>query len=384
MLIDKSQEEVRPPYLDGPCLIISGHDFRTPRQVHMHFYARSLAKRRPVRFFSPGLSPLTFFKRDPRGALWRRANVIEHHEGVDCYLWRTLVHPFNMRAVHSDKISSAMFRSYLKHTPDNLTKWAAESSLIIIESGLPVMFYDLVKRANPTARLIYHSSDDLESVGCSKTLRDELDRTIHGYDAIFSVSNGLAKRMAAFGKSYSLPYGGLDKDSFNPDSTTPFGPGQHAVSAGYTLFDPTFFRIATKAFPDVTFHIINGGHKAASLRGANIRHHAEMPFKELLRYFKHASFGIAPYDVKHLDPHFAESSQKLTYFEILGVPAVCPFGATGGRDGRFGYDPSNAETVIKAVKDALAAPHGPIKQVLSWDDVADRLERPDDFPDVHV
>ena len=64
-------------------LIISGHDFRTPRWANMHFIARELAQRGTTRFFSLGCSaalisdwrpaPADPQARQPRRGIPRRA-----------------------------------------------------------------------------------------------------------------------------------------------------------------------------------------------------------------------------------------------------------------------------------------------------------------------
>src|SRR5450759_4618353 len=78
-------------------LIISGHDFRSPRKASLHFIAQELAKTASVQFLSIGFSILSLIKGDPRSELAGRANVARNENGVECFLWKTLVHPFNTK-----------------------------------------------------------------------------------------------------------------------------------------------------------------------------------------------------------------------------------------------------------------------------------------------
>jgi 2-beta-glucuronyltransferase len=96
------------PMTAAPFLLISGHDFRSPRQANTHFIADELARRGQTRFFSVGFSFLSKLKHDPRVSLWDRANTIENYNGVDTYLWRTFLHPFNLRKKLLAPVTAAM------------------------------------------------------------------------------------------------------------------------------------------------------------------------------------------------------------------------------------------------------------------------------------
>src|SRR5262249_32625082 len=94
---------------NGPYLIVSGHDFRTENKANIHFIAREFARRATTRVFSLGYSLFSKIKNDPRAALWDRANAEERVEDVDCFLWRTLVHPVRLRP-GLDTIAAPLFR----------------------------------------------------------------------------------------------------------------------------------------------------------------------------------------------------------------------------------------------------------------------------------
>ena len=367
----------------GPFLIVIRHDYRTLRKVNLHHYAEYLRVHGPVRFFSVGFSYLSRLTMDTRLPLWERSNRVENVEGVDCYLWRTAGHPFNLRGRLFDAFATPLFASYARQTPAVLGDWAASSRYILIESGLPVVFFQAIKRANPTARVAYFASDDLAAISCSPALEVELAKTIGRYDWVFSPSRRLAAKFSAQIPGYCLPYG-VEPENFNISQPSPYDAGLNAVTAGTTLFDPTFFKIAAAEFPEITFHLLGCGARAVGLEQANVKVYPEVPFETVMNYFRHADFGIAPYESQDLDPYFAESSQKLTYMLMLGTPAVCPEAAVGSYPGRFGYVPGDPASIAQAIRDALAGGHFTGQPALSWDEVTERLLAPMNYPDMRV
>ncbi len=368
---------------DGPFLIVSSHDYRTARKVNLHHLAQELSARAATRFFSVGFSALSDLKGDPRAALRSRSNRVETVDGVECYLWRTALHPFNLRIPALDQVATPLFKAYARRLPQIFLQWARESRVILIESGLPALLFEEVKRASQKARIVYFASDDLASIGSGDFLRRELRRTIARYDAIFSPSRRLASTFPSSVPAYCLPYG-MDAELICCADPSPFPGGLNAVSAGSTLFDPTFFAIAAPAFPDIAFHVIGGGPRAARLNAANIHLYDEMPVREVLAYFRHAAFGIAPYQSGKVDAYFAESSQKLTQLGCLGVPAVCPQVAAGNCANRFGYTPGDRDSITTAIHGALAAGRSPPQPAPSWAEVTERLLTPERFPDARV
>ncbi len=367
----------------GPFLIVSGHDFRTPRKVNLHRFAEELRLRDKTRFFSVGFSLLSRLKGDARLRLWTRSNRIETVDGVDCLLWRTALHPFNLRHPLLDRAAEPLFKLYARALPEAFFDWVRTSRFILFESGLPVFLFESAKRANPAARFGYFASDDLAAIGCGRFLTRELHRTIASYDVVFSPSRRLAATFRAHAPAYYVPYG-TDQSSATVEEPSPFATGLHAVTAGSSRFDPEFFEIAAEEFPEIVFHVISGGPRAARLNAPNIRLHGEMPVGDVLKFFRHAAFGIAPYDASTADLYLVESAQKLAQLGHLGTPAVCPHIAAGTVPGRFGYRPGDRASIVAAIRAALAA--GPLapQPAPSWSEVVDRLLAPERFVDARV
>jgi len=369
--------------MSGPFLVISRHDFRSPRKANMHFITECLAERGTTRFFSFGFSHLSRLKRDPRMTLWDRANVVETFNGVETYLWRTPLHPVNLRRPALQGVEAALFRAYVRLAPQVLKDWIRASSTILLESGFPVIFIRLCATLNPRARIIYIASDGLRTIDCAEFIVREFDQTAHLLHGLRLPSRRLYDEMPNPGAAYVVPHG-LDPGLRTNAEPSPYGPGRHAVSVGSMLFDPSFFQIAAAAFPDVTFHVIGGGQAAAGLVAPNVRVLDEMRFADTVPYIRHADFGIAPYTADKVAPYLVDTSMKLMQYGFLGVPAVCPDVVAGDRPGRFGYRPGDGSSITAAVERALAFGHFEGSEALGWREVTDRILLPEKFADTAV
>src|SRR5471030_521910 len=129
-------------------LIISGHDFRSPRWANMHFIARELVPRGAVRFFSLGFSAVSHFNGDPRMSLLDRADRIETFQGVECFLWKSAWHPFNLRLPMLRGLSAMLFAAYRRGMPEVFRRWVAESDTIVMESGMAPILLPMIREIN--------------------------------------------------------------------------------------------------------------------------------------------------------------------------------------------------------------------------------------------
>jgi 2-beta-glucuronyltransferase len=349
----------------------------------MHFIAQELALRGPTRFFSIGFSLLSQLNEDPRSSLWKRANRLETVAGVDCYLWRTGLHPFNPKLRWLDPMVARWFKSYAAEIPPVLRQWIAESNVVILESGMSVILYDMVRSINPQAYVIYHAADDLSTIGCAPFLRLELSRVSESFDHICLPSPRLLSYFPERSKAYFVPHG-LDLSLAEAGAESPYSAGLNAVSVGSMLFDPGFFRIAAAARPDITFHVIGAGARARKLSAPNLVVRGEMPFRETIPYMKWADLGVAPYAGGKVAPYLVDTSLKLKQFGFLGVPAVCPEVAVGGHPGRFGYRPDDSQSILAAIEKALAFGRFAGSPALDWQAVTDRILCPDRFADTAI
>lgn len=367
-----------------PCyLVLSAHDYRTPRRANIHFITDQLALRGTTRFFSLRYSRLSRMKGDMRLPLDDTANTVVSHKGVECYLWRTTVHPFNTRRAWLRSVEDAMFRWYAAHPPRQLLDWMREADVIVFESGIAVAFIELAKRINPAAKLVYRASDGLSTINVASYIEREFDRVAPTLDVIALVSPAMAEEVASRDNVYHVGHG-VDHNLDQLGDPSPYGDGIHAVAVGSMLFDPDFFVVASKAFPQVTFHVIGSGMGRHPGYGDNVIVYGEMKHAETIGYIKHARFGIAPYASEQVPVYLADSSMKLLQYDFFGLPAVCPNAVVGPYQSRFGYTPGNGESVIAAISRALEAPRVRYRQCLNWSDTTDRVLNPGAYPETRL
>lgn len=365
--------------------MISGHDYRTARKANVHFIARELEHRGPTRFFSIGFSLLSKVKEDPRISLWDKSNRVENYQGVDCFLWKTLLHPVNMRfSFLSGLLERPWFKGYVESAPEPLGQWIKEANIVLLESGMSVIFFGLVKKLNPGAKIIYLCSDALGTIGCAPFLSRELTRIIPFLDGIRIPSRCLAPEFQSSQCVYIVPHGMDALPSQQTPIQNPYSGGVNLVSVGSMLFDPGFFVIAAAAFSNITFHIIGGGRKASGLQASNIVVYGEMPYLKTLPYIKYADAGVAPYEGRKVAHYLADTSMKLMQYEAFGLPAICPKTAVGQHHSRFGYDPDDSQSVVEAIQKALAYGRFAGEAPLRWLDVVDRILDAQKYPDARM
>jgi len=163
----------------------------------------------------------------------------------------------------------------------------------------------------------------------------------------------------------------LDESFFRDDYINPYGSRVAAVSVGSMLFDARFFAIAADAFPEVDFHIIGSGQRG--IERDNVFWIDEMAFQDTIRYVKFANIGIAPYNSALASDYLIDTSMKLLQFDAAGIPAVCPHFVHGGRENRFGYEVGHRDSIIEAMRGALAFKRGRPKQPRTWKLVTDEF-----------
>ena len=362
-------------------LFLTAHDYRTPRRASLHFIAKGLTTHGKVRFFSLRYSLLSKWKADPRLVLDEKANQVDTFEGVECYLWKSWLHPINLKFAFLKFAEALLYALYVACVPRVLKKWIAEADTVFVESGTAVVFYHLIRKTNPRARVVYICSDLLESINCARYVRDVLYRTSPGYDACLLCSRQMKEDFKPGSRLYFVPHG-IDPSLSVAATSPPYGKGVHAVSVGSMLFDPGFFEVAGRNFSHITFHVIGCGMERSSSWPQNVRHYGEMKFSDTIPYVKFAAIGIAPYDGKRVPASLADTSMKLMQYAFFGVPAVCPIEAAGDYPRRFGYKTGDEASIVAAVKAASEAGKATeASRLLTWGEVTARVIDPAVYPD---
>lgn len=364
-------------------LVLSAHDYRSPRKANIHFIARELARRGEARFFSLRYSLLSRRTGDPRLSLDREANRVGTLDGVECYLWKTPIHPFNTRRPDLRKLEEWMFRGYVMLASRVLKRWLSEADVVVFESGISPVFFDLARRLNPRARTIYIASDDLDTIKVAEYVKEAFRRAAPKMDTIRIPSRTLVERIPSRDNLALVPHG-IDHKLAGAEAPSPYRDALNAVSVGSMLFDPGFFAEASHRFPNVHFHIIGCGQPQHPSYGPNVTVYDEMPHEDTVRYIRHADIGIAPYRSEAVPAYLADTSMKLIQYDFFGVPAVCPHAVVGSYASRFGYKPGDGVSVEQAINQALKAPRGASRQHLNWSEVTDRILAPADFDDTRI
>ena len=360
-------------------LLLSAHDFRSPRKAGIHFVASELAKKGTTRFFSLRYSFLSRYKHDPRLSLDDQANKVVSYQGVECYLWKTLIHPIRIRP-----FESLMYHLYSFGLNRVLRTWIRDSDVIILESGVAPIFFDLIKKLNPQAKILYRASDALDTIDAAAYIRNTFTRIAKDIDTIVMPSKALADTMPSTHNLAFVPQG-IDHSVGEKANPSPYPEGIHAVSVGSMLFDPEFFILAARRFPHIHFHIIGSCQPRHPEYGENISVYGEMPFDKTLPYIKHATLGIAPYSSVNLPAYLRDTSLKLTQYEFFGLPAICPHFIAADYPTRFGYEIGNEDSIALAISRALN-PQAPLtrRTVLDWSQVTERMLAPKKFSDTEV
>jgi 2-beta-glucuronyltransferase len=382
--LEPTPADTAPAALKPVFLVLSAHDYRSPRRANIHFITRELAKLGTTRFFSLRYSKLSRYTHDPRLSLDNEANQIGFYYGVECYLWKTLYHPFNTRRPWLRPLENLMYSLYSRGRNPVLRRWIREADVILLESGVAPIFFDLIKQLNPTAKVLYRASDALDTINVAEYVNQAFARAAPQMDAIALPSKALAEGIPSRHNLAFVPHG-IDHAVAEQADPSPYGEGVHAVSVGSMLFDPEFFVLAARRFPDIQFHIIGCGQPAHPDYGPNVHLYGEMPFAQTLPYIKHAQLGIAPYSSINLPVYLRDTSMKLIQYAFFGVPAICPHFIAADYNNRFGYDLGDADSIAAAIERALH-PEQPLRvqPVLNWEQVAERMLTPRAFADTEL
>lgn len=359
-------------------LLISRHDYRTGWRAGRHFLAdafRDLGA--TVQFFSVGFSALSMLSDDHRKSLFATANAWQQVDGINCYLWRSPVHPFGKGLGKFENLTNSLFRWWIQSGNKALDEAAGNADLIIVESGISAALIGRVRKSAPDAKIIYFVADLLDTIGAHAFIAEQLYKDRHAIDRIVVVARAMAPHFADFGCPVHFVPHGVSKSDFDGIGASPYTTSRNIATVGSMLFDATFFSIAARALPDVHFHLIGTPGIEDVLE--NVTEYGRMPFRDTLPFLKHAAAGVAPYRARSDAAYLADSSLKLMQYEYLRLPAICPEFTVGDKVNRHGYEPGNPDSIVTSVNAALSSTfRDEASNVLDWKDVADRLLGLDD------
>lgn len=354
-------------------VLISRHDYRTRRRASVHFIAEAMSRKgHKVRFISIGFSFLSKLRNDSRCELNGRSNNWEIVDGVQCYLWKTSWHPFDMGLGIVRFLSGYLYDIWANTPCQAIDESASWADAIIIESGISPILLKRLDKVRSSASLIYKSSDLLATAKVHPRIQVVLDRNIGLLDHIIVVARSMRPHFAkATCPIHFIPHG-IDTDIFAQPTENPYIGPKNIVSVGSMLFDNRAVAVAASAYPDYRFHLI--GCRALGDFPSNVIQYDEMPFEKTVRYLRHADIGLAVYADMPDGSYLVDSSMKLMQFGHIGLPAVTPHFAVGDVPLRFGYDPLIPSTIVSAIAQAINhIPNSMSVTTSNWHDQADLI-----------
>lgn len=353
--------------------IVSRHDFRTHAKASIHFHAEALARMgHEVKFLSICFSPLSRAATDGRVELRLTENKWELSSGVNCFLWKTPLHPLSVLGWRGH-LFGWMFHLYPAFPSTEVDTALAQADILIFQSGPSPILIRRARKLNPRAKIIYLASDLLSTAKVHPSVQKVLDGEANSIDKVVVVARAMLSNFASvFGeKTRFIPHG-IEKNRFTGDYPSPFSARPCVVAIGSMLFDHAAVFEAARLLPSIQFHLIGTGSPRSEL--ANVRVYGRMPFSETVAYLKHADVGLAPYCPQDDGAYLVDSSLKLIQFGYLGVPAVCPTYAVGDKKARIGYIAGDGESMAQAILHAIKTGRCESDHdVLSWTEAAMKL-----------
>ncbi len=344
------------------------------RKTSVHFIAENWARAgHEVHFTTVGYSWLSALKRSERFHHLRRNQYNRYTrqaENLNAGSYLPLVHGFSSSNPVLRPLIAPLLRAYGRHLPGFIVSTVAGSDLIVLESGTPLVFFDLLRRLNPSARMLYLCRDLLKTVGAAEAIREIERARIASFDAVCVPSRKLGTLLPPGGNVVCVPQG-VERDIFDDAGSSPYPAGtRNAVIAGDMLFDRAAVASMAEAVPEVNFHLF-GVPWHGPVPG-NVRLYGEQPFDVLAAHIRHADFGIAPYRYGESEAYLAESSLKLLQYAYCRLPVVLPDTVPVMRGNEIRYRSAGERDWRAVVERALAMRQDTAFHIetLSWREVA--------------
>ncbi|MBP1848650.1 glycosyltransferase [Rhizobium halophytocola] len=361
-------------------LFLSTHAFLpATRKTSVHFVAEALvARRHKVDTVSVGMSRLTAWKKPQlvEGAIaaGQKNRFADTAPGYRSAAYLPPLHPFSTSHAWVNRLTALTFPLYGNLLPGFLRQAITDADVVVIESGTAIAFFDAVQRLNPKAAVIYFCRDRLDTVGASAWLQATEQRIAPLCDRVIVPSPRMADHLPKTARVRFIPQG-IDKQVFDAATVSPYPPGTlNAVSVGNMLFDRAAIEAMAAARPDITYHLFGAG--IPDDFAGNVRVYGERPFPDIVPFIRFADFGIAPYRLGERELYLAQSSLKLQQYSYCLLPILVPRLLEGSRGNLVGYDRPETQDWTLLLDRVLASAHpeGWRDGILTWDEVAERIE----------
>ena len=363
----------------GVITFITGHYYPSARRAGFHNLADAAHQMGfKVNFVTIGYSLLSYLRRDYRTRISGiHANInraVEIKPGFVSYVYATAWHPMTLLVPAINRLTMPMMDSYGRGKLGALLPIVRETDLFVFESTPGLFLFKRLQQENPDARMIYRVSDDIRILRSTHPRLIELEQEIA--PLFHTVSVPCSWMLDKFPGLPTLRYDrhGLDTAAFDAVKDSPYEAGtKNAIFVGVGYMDCDSIAHVAKGIPDCDFHII--GPMKDSINMGNTHFYGEVPFLETLPYIKFADVGLLTLRyMKEASKSFSDSLKTIQY-RYCGLPIVSPDFINLARDSVFYYQPGNAESCVRAVREALSAGKDLSRgyEVQSWDEVMQTL-----------
>jgi 2-beta-glucuronyltransferase len=353
-------------------VFVTSHYLESDRKAGFHWLAESFWRAGwHVLFFTESISWLSLLRR--RHPFVRERHRLRHvRERMASYVWLTPFHPINLRLGLLNRLTAPMLRLYPRFSLGEAEPEIAQADLFVFDSDHGLFLFDRFKQLNPRARFVYRVSDNIRMMRHNPILPTQEERIVEQFDLISAPTSHFLKRYPRLANACCHSHG-LDKHLFDQPHDNPYRtPRPNILYVGKHFFDAEFMARAVRLFPDWSFHVF--GDVGPLPASANVTHHGEQPFAELVPYLQHADIGLQNLSYTPGAEWFTDSL-KMFQYTYCRLPIVAPRFLQQERPHVFYYEPGDDASIRQALLDARGYDRSRISSdgVLTWDELASKL-----------
>lgn len=361
--------------------LVTGHYLASKRKAGFHNLADAYKNLGyEVLFFTAPISYMLQLKGDYKFQFpvkQEKGKLIKKQDHLYSYVHFTPWHVANLRYKFLNAFFTPLFKQYKRFRFKEAEAFVAESDLIIFESTPGLFLFERFKELNNKAHYVYRVSDDLRLLKVSPLLIKKEKEIFDSFDLVSVPSVYIYEVLKHYGhKNLKLNFHGVNKDLYDQKLVSPYNEAEkNLIFVGNSHFDHNFVEVASKLKPTWKFHIIGPIDRLP--KRENIIIYGEMAFEKTLPYVKFADVGL---QIRHYAPG-AESltdSLKMLQYTYCQLPIIAPSFLKSNRKNVFYYDSNDEQSIHKALDDAISYEQKDlgreIAQILSWEEIAARLE----------
>lgn len=353
-------------------VLLTTHLWNSKRRAGFHWIADSLLRNSWEVCFATKLTYLEKFRNDYRFDCVNSTEfnrLIYKKNNLYTYVGFTPLRP--IRAINRLTTIYDLIQIYIakKHRFIELETYLADADLIIFESSYWLLKIPKYKSINPSARIVYRVSDDIEQMGYSKYMLS-LEQDVAAMSDIvsspsISIHNKFISLPNAHFHTHCIPKHMYDQSHNNPYENLN---KPKAIFAGNILLDYHFINRAADNLPNVEFHIF--GNHSNLISKNNLFVYGEHNYENIIPYIKYADLGLNCLT----RPGFAFSGKTIQY-TYCKLPIVMSKIDINDIPYYFFYEPGNDASIVSAITEALRYDRSliPWDQVQSWDSLALRF-----------